>query len=222
MVQVPLPLVNKQPARIPPLENGDRLSRDEFERRYAEWPDSRAELIEGIVYMAAALRFRSHGKPHSQLNGWLWAYQMLMPGTELADAPSVRLDSGNEPQPDLVLIWDADRGGQTRISTDDYIEGAPEFIAEISASTVSIDLGSKKTAYERNGVQEYLVWRVLDQEIDWFWLENDRYSLLQADDDGITRSRIFPGLWLDRSVLLRGEMNRVLDVVRQGVAEIQK
>ena len=222
MVQVSLPLLKTQPVRTLPLENGDRLSRDEFEKRYAEGPDSRAELIEGIVYMAAALRFRSHGKPHSQLNGWLLVYQALMPGTELGDAPSVRLDLGNEPQPDLVLIWDTDRGGQTRISVDDYIEGAPEFIAEISASTVSIDLGAKKTAYERNGVQEYLVWRVLDQEIDWFWLEDDRYSLLQADSDGITRSRIFPGLWLDRSALLRGEMNRVLEVVRQGVAEIQK
>ncbi|MCY7408535.1 MAG: Uma2 family endonuclease [Alkalinema sp. CAN_BIN05] len=222
MVQVSSPLVKTQLVRIPPLENGDRLSRDEFEKRYAEWPDSRAELIEGIVYMAAALRFRSHGKPHSQLNGWLLVYQALMPGTELGDAPSVRLDLGNEPQPDLVLIWDADRGGQTRITEDDYIEGAPEFIAEISASTVSIDLGAKKIAYERNGVQEYLVWRVLDQEIDWFWLEDDRYSLLQADSDGITRSRIFPGLWLDRSALLRGEMNRVLEVVRKGVAEIQK
>ena len=222
MVQVSLPLLKTQPVRTLPLENGDRLSRDEFEKRYAEGPDSRAELIEGIVYMAAALRFRSHGKPHSQLNGWLLVYQALMPGTELGDAPSVRLDLGNEPQPDLVLIWDTDRGGQTRISVDDYIEGAPEFIAEISASTVSIDLGAKKTAYERNGVQEYLVWRVLDQEIDWFCLEDDRYSLLQADSDGITRSRIFPGLWLDRSALLRGEMNRVLEVVRQGVAEIQK
>ncbi len=99
---------------------------------------------------------------------------------------------------------------------------APEFIAEISASTVSIDLGAKKTAYERNGVQEHLVWQVLDQEIDGFWLENDRYSLLQANGDGITRSRIFPGLWLDRSALLRDEMNRVLDIVRQGVAEVQK
>ena len=174
------------------------------------------------VDMAAALRFKIRSKPYSQLNCWLLVYHVLMPGTELGDTPSDRLDSNNEPQSDLVLIWDADRGGQTRISIDDYIEGAPEFIAEISASTVSIDLGSKKTAYERNGVKEYLVWRVLDQEIDWFWLENDRYSLLQPDDDGITRSRIFPGLWLDRSALIRGEMNRVLDVVRQGVAETQK
>lgn len=47
---------------LPPLENGDRLNRSEFERRYHAMPHvKKAELIEGVVYMAAALRFRSHG-----------------------------------------------------------------------------------------------------------------------------------------------------------------
>lgn len=55
---------------IPPLENGDRLNRYEFERRYDAMPNLRkAELIEGIVYMPAALRFKSHSQPHSRMSG---------------------------------------------------------------------------------------------------------------------------------------------------------
>jgi Putative restriction endonuclease len=204
---------------IPPLENGDRLSRDEFERRYAAMPeDCKAELIEGIVYMSAALRFRSHGKPHSHLNVWLATYQIFTPGVEIADAPTVRLNADNEPQPDIVLFIDPQMGGQSRLSQDDYIEGAPELLAEISASTVSIDLGSKKTAYQRNGVQEYIVWRVLDQAVDWFYLDNGKYVDLCPDADGIIRSRQFPGLWLDRSALLNGDMPQVLTVLQLGLA----
>lgn len=205
---------------IAPLENGDRLSRAEFERRYAAMPETcKAELIEGIVCMsAAALRFKSHGQPHSFLNAWLATYQVFTDFTMVADAPTVRLDSINEPQPDLALVIDASYGGQTQLSEDDYLEGAPELLAEIAASTVSIDLGSKKTSYERNGVKEYLVWRVLDRQIDWFCLQNGKYVDLLADDDGITRSEVFPGLWLDRSALIQGDMKQVLAILQTGIA----
>ena len=214
MVQTPPRRISRS---IPLLENGDRLSRDEFERRYNAMPETcRAELIEGMVYMAAALRFKSHGLPHSHLNSWITNYTAYTPGTLVADAPSVRLNNDNEPQPDIILILDPELGGQTRITEDDYIEGAPELIAEISASTVSIDLGAKKEAYERNGVQEYLVWRVLDQELDWFVLQSGQYGLLNPDADGITRSRIFPGLWLDASALLNGNLQQVLATLMQG------
>jgi hypothetical protein len=219
MVQTP-PLRQSDPGlAIPILENGDRLSRSEFERRYATMPtDCKAQLIEGIVYMSAALRFRSHGRPHSLLNGWLFSYQVLTPGLEIADAVTVRLDEANEPQPDIALFVPSAYGGQTRISDDDYLEGAPELLAEISASTVSIDLGAKKTAYQRNGVQEYIVWRVLDQALDWFYLEAGRYVELRPDDDGILRSRRFPGLWLDRPALLNDQMPQVMAVLQQGLA----
>lgn len=205
---------------IPPLENGDRLSRHEFERRYHAMPHIRkAELIEGIVFMpAAALRFYSHGRPHNDLNVWLGMYRILTPGTDIADTPTVQLDDENEPQPDVVLLIQPQCGGQVIFTDDDYIQGAPELIAEVAASTVSIDLGAKKTAYQRNGVPEYIVWRVLDQQVDWFYLENGQYVDLLADEDGITRSHIFPGLWLDKTALLSGNMQQVLAVLQSGIA----
>ncbi len=57
---------------IPPLEPGDRLTRAEFERRYDAMPQlTKAELVEGLVYMPSPVRFRRHGRPHAQLVGWL-------------------------------------------------------------------------------------------------------------------------------------------------------
>ncbi len=104
------------PFTVPPLENGDRLSRDEFERRYeAVSEDCRAELIEGIVYMAAALRLKSHGRPHAWLMTWLGTYEAATVGTIVGDAVTVRLDSENEPQPDLALLIDPLCGGQCRL-----------------------------------------------------------------------------------------------------------
>lgn len=216
MVKVPLKPIS--PA-VPPLASGDRLNRYEFERRYAlTGEDQKAELIEGIVYMAAALRFRSHGKPHGYLTGWLWTYMVATPGTELAVEPTIRLDLDNEPQPDAVLLISEEAGGATSLSEDDYLEGAPELAVEIAASSVAIDLGDKLRAYRRNGIQEYLVWRVFEGAIDWFSLQEGEYVPIPVDEDGIVRSRVFPGLWLAVEAMLVGEMTTVLAIVNQGAA----
>lgn len=200
---------------IPPLENGDRLTRHEFERRYAAMPNlKKAELIEGVVYVPAALRFASHAEPHSRIMTWMGVYQAFSPGVRIGDNPTVRLDLDNAPQPDAVLMLD---DGQAKISSDDYIEGAPELVVEIAASSAAYDLYDKKRAYRRNGIQEYLVWRVYDREFDWFRLEAEEYIKLESDDLSIIRSRVFPGLWLAVDSLLSGEMERVLEVLQQGL-----
>lgn len=164
--------------------------------------------------MPAALRFRNHAEPHSHIMAWLVIYQVFTPGVKVGDNPTVRLDLDNEPQPDAVLMIE---GGQAGISVDDYIEGAPELVVEIAASSVAYDLYDKKRAYRRNGVKEYLVWRVQDNEFDWFCLENGEYIKLEANEEGIIRSKVFPGLWLAVNSLLSGEMEKVLAVGQQGL-----
>lgn len=204
--------------RIPPLESGDRLTRHEFERRYTAMPHTKkAELIEGVVYVASPLRFRSHGQPHIQLITWLGTYQVFTPGVESGDNSTVRLDLDNEPQPDVVLLIDERLGGQARISEDDYIEGAPELVAEVAASSASNDLHDKKRAYRRNGVKEYIVWQVLENKLDWFSLQNGEYIPIEPDADGIIRSNVFPGLWLAVQDLLAQDMKQVLAVLQQGL-----
>ena len=204
----------------PRLENGERLTRAEFERRYAARPDlKKAELVEGIVRVPSPARSRSHARPHAAVVGWLFAYAASTPGVQLDDNPTVRFDLDNEPQPDAALLIEPDRGGQARVSEDDYIEGAPELVAEVAASSASYDLHDKLHVYRRNGVREYLVWRTLDRRFDWFELVEGVYRPREPDATGLLRSRVFPGLWLARDALLRGELRAVLEAQQRGLED---
>ncbi|QDZ38854.1 Uma2 family endonuclease [Euhalothece natronophila Z-M001] len=206
----------------PPLESGDHLTRDQFERRYHAMPHlKKAELIEGVVYVPSPLRFEPHAEPHGDLMTWLGTYKAMTPGTRLGDNPTVRLDLDNEPQPDAVLLIEETAGGQSRLDEDGYIEGAPELVVEVAASSSANDLYEKKKVYRRNGVREYLVWQVLDQKLNWFVLTDGDYRSLEPDRAGIIRSEVFPGLWLAVASLLNGDMARVLAVLKEGLNSSQ-
>ncbi len=203
---------------IPPLQNGDRLTRAEFERRYDAMPHlKKAELIEGIVYMPTPVSFEDHGGPHFDLIGWLALYRAATPGIRGGDNASLWLDLDNMPQPDAFLIILPSHGGQARISTDGYIEGAPEVVGEVAASSASYDLHDKLKVYRRNGVREYVVWRVFDRVIDWFVLREGSYDRLALTSAGLYQSEILPGLWLDPAALIAGDMLGVSRVVQQGL-----
>jgi hypothetical protein len=215
---IPLPPSADIPP-VPPLRHGDRLTREEFERRYAAMPHlNKAELINGVVYMPSPVRYLQHGQPHSHLNTWLGNYEAATPGVGSANNATARLDMGSEPQPDLMLLINPACGGQVRISADDYIERGAELVAEISASSVALDLGERLRAYQQNQVREYVVWRVLDRQIDWFVLRDGQYQPLAPDTEGVFRSEVFPGLWLDAPALLRGDLAAVLASVQRGTA----
>jgi Uma2 family endonuclease len=205
-------------SHLPPLESGDRLTRTEFERRYHAMPHvKKAELIEGVVYVPSPLRFEPHARPHGHLITWLGVYEAHTSGVKMGDNPTVRLDLDNEPQPDAVLLIDEAVGGRSHLSEDGYIEGAPELVAEVAASSAAYDLYDKKTAYRRNGVQEYIVWQVFDQKLDWFVLREGEYQLQTVDDRGVLRSEVFPGLWLAVEALLSHQMAQVLEVLQAGL-----
>ena len=204
-------------SKILPLENSDRLSRVEFERRYQAMPEhQKAELIEGRVYIASPVRI-IHGQPHAYIMGWLAVYHAATPGTQFADNTTVRLDADNEPQPDALLRIE---DGQSQIDVDDYIQGAPELIVKIAASTASYDL-EKLKVYRRNGVQEYLVWQVSDRIFDWFRLRDGEYIKLQPNKQNIIKSEVFPGLWLGIDYLLNYELAEVIKTVQQGLNTIE-
>lgn len=200
-----------------PLENGDRLTRPEFEKRYHAMPElKKAELIEGVVYMSSAVRARNHAEPHGLIITWLGVYRSVTPSVWMGDNATVQLDLDNEPQPDALLRIDENLGGQSRITQDDYIEGAPELIVEIAASSASYDLYDKLRVYRRNGVQEYLVWQIYNNRFDWFRLRDGEYFTLEPDENGVIKSEIFPGLWLAVSALLQGNLAEVLSVLQSG------
>lgn len=207
---------------VPPLEPGDRLTRAEFERRYEAMPYvKKAELIEGVVHMPSPTRLRRHGRPHGHMTTWVGVYEAATPGVLMGDNTTARLDLANEPQPDVLLLIDPAKGGQARINADDYVLGAPELVAEVASSTVSIDMNVKKEVYRRNAVREYLVWRVRQGAVDWFTLRDEAFAQLPADAAGVVRSAAFPGLWLDVPALLRGELSAVLACLQQGLASAE-
>jgi Uma2 family endonuclease len=205
--------------QIPLLQNGDRLTAAEFERRYSAMPGvNKAELIEGVVYMPSPVSHEEHGNPHLCLGTWMGTYMAFTPGVDGGDNSTLRLDIDNRPQPDAFLRLLPSHGGQSQTSADGYVVGAPELTAEVSASSVSYDLHDKLNAYRRNGVREYVVWRVLDGEVDWFVLRDGRYQRLAQTAAGLYQSEIFPGLWLDAAALVRNDLARVLQVLQEGLA----
>jgi Putative restriction endonuclease len=204
--------------RIPPLQNGDRLTAEEFERRYDAMPDlKKAELINGVVYMPPPVTFDDHGGPHFDLIGWLYLYRMATPGVRGGDNATLRLPLANRPQPDAFLFIEPGHGGQARIENR-YLVGGPELIAEVAATSANYDLGEKLALYRSSQVREYVVWRVFDQEIDWFVLRGSQYERLAVSPDGVFRSEVLPGLWLDPGALMRGDMARLGQVAQQGIA----
>jgi len=203
--------------KIPPLENGERLTRPEFERRYEAMPHlKKAELIEGVVYMPSPVRHEGHGRQHYELSGWLMVYSASTPGVEGSDNATVRLDLDNEPQPDLLLRLTS--SGQSQVEADGFIDGAPELVAEVASSSTAYDLHQKLEVYRRHGAREYIVWRTRDNAVDWFILRDGRYDRLSPDAEGVYKSEAFPGLWLDTAALTRGDLATVLKVLGDGLS----
>lgn len=199
------------PGQLPRLENGDRLKRPEFHRRYQAMPEvKKAELIEGTVYMPSPVRVKAHSRPHQMINTWLGTYWARTPGTDCGDNASIFLDLDNEPQPDAYLRLTEAAGGKSRETRSDYLEGPPELIVEIAGSSASYDLHPKKAVYARSGVQEYVVWRTEEGALDWWELVEGEYTPLPKDAVGRIQSRVFPGLILDVPALLAGDLRKVL------------
>lgn len=207
------------PTAVPPMHNGDRLTRAEFERIYRAHPEiKKAELIEGTVYMPSPTRYREHGNSLFHTISWLGMYSAATPGVEGSDNATLRLDFENEPQPDALLRLPPYLGGNSRIAADGYLEGAPELVVEVAASNASYDLNQKKRAYARNGVPEYIVLLAYEQRVVWFILREGVYQEQQPRENGVLKSEVFPGLWLLPDTLLRGEMSQVLQILQRGLA----
>jgi Uma2 family endonuclease len=204
---------------VPPLNDGDHLSRTEFERRYQAHPEiKKAELVEGIVYLQTAVHFEQHGRPHSDVVAWLGVYCAATPSVLGGDNATVRLDFENEVQPDALLRLEPEHGGHSHVTEDDYWEGPPELIVEIAASSAAYDLHDKRRVYGRAGVQEYLAVQMYEQWVDWFVLREGVYETLTSDEDGVLRSEVFPGLWLQPAALWSSDLAGMLAVLQEGLA----
>lgn len=204
---------------IIPLHGGDHLDRETFHARYAAMPPGiKAELIGGVVYMPSPV-LREHAGPTFKLALWLGTYEAATPGTQGFDNATVILSGASEPQPDLCLLVRPEYGGQTHVTEEGYIGGGPEFAVEVALSSASYDLHSKRVVYAQAGVREYLIFLPHSGRI--FWLVNrgrGDFERLQPGEDGLYRSEVFPGLWLDPEALLRMDSAAILETLNRGLA----
>jgi Uma2 family endonuclease len=201
---------------VPPLVEGDRMKQPEFHRRYEAYPEGvKFELIAGIVYMASPLRW-PHGNYDMKLGLVLELYASGTPGVEGAHNATTILSAESEPQPDSALRLLPEWGGQSRLDAGRYVQGAPEWLAEIAYSSRDIDLREKRDDYQQAGVVEYVVLCIEEQELHWFHFPSGRP--IKPNRAGIYRSRVFPGLWVDGRALLARDSPRLIAVVQQGLA----
>ncbi len=203
--------------QVPPLEAGDHLDQPTFLERYeAMPPGTRAELVGGIVYMSPPPVGDGHSAPHGNVVFWLHCYKRFTPGGLPSNDGTAILGDDSQPQPDAALRVGV--GGQTRLGAAGYIIGCPEFVCEVANSTEAYDLHAKRRDYELYGAQEYLAVVVRTPRVVWFAREGNRQIEVKEDADGILRSRAFPGLWLDPTALLSGDLDRLVSVLEQGLA----
>lgn len=194
---------------------GDRLSREEFLHLWEQMPGLKfAELIDGVVYMPSPLSIE-HGSHDNQAQLWI-GYYAARSGICQALTNSTFLMLESAPQPDAALRLLPEFGGRTTVP-DKLGSGAPELIIEVCQSSRSYDLGPKLSLYQRAGVDECVALLIKEKRVEWRVLDQGSYRLLQPDDAGVFRSRIFPGLWLDESALWENDSRRLLAVLDNGL-----
>lgn len=197
------------------LHSGDHMSREEFHRLYEQMPeDFKAELIGGVVYVASPMRL-PHGKWHLQMASLVGAYEAHTPGVEAGDNATLILAEDCEPQPDLFLRILPEFGGQSSTTEDEYLQGAPELVAEIAHASRAIDLHAKRDDYARYGVLEYLVLNLHDRRLHWFDLAANREL---SSDDGVFRMQTMPGLWIHADAVFAKDYQTMMATLEDGLA----
>ena len=201
--------------RVAPLAPGDKLTRAEFLRLWESHPEIKcAELMGGIVYMPSPVS-AEHNDMDGNLGIWLGTYRVATPGAASGHNGMLFMQD-DAPQADLNLRILPEYGGGSWIEGG-YFHGVPELLVEICRSSAAYDLHVKYDLYQAARVPEYLAVLLYEREIRWHVLEGDVYRQLPPDADGLWRSRIFPGLWLDGQALLAGDMPRVLNRLHEGL-----
>jgi Uma2 family endonuclease len=174
-----------------------------------------AELIDGVVHMPSPVS-TIHGDHHVNLGAWLVNYVSHTPGIR-AGMEGTWLIEKDALQPDITLRILPEYGGRST-QQKGLSSGAPELIVEVSLSSAPLDLGPKARLYERAGVAEYITALVGQERIVWRELVDGRYREIAPGADGLLRSRVFPGLWLDADALWKYDARRLLNSVERGVA----
>ena len=192
--------------RIPPLNQGDQLSHSEFERRRGLHPEiKKAELINGLVFLEMTVG-PAHADVHKMVMTLLGVYEARHPETQALDNATVVLGD-DEVQPDALL---SRREGGRAVLGDQNIQGPPELVIEVAASSSAYEANLKRLLYEGAGVEEYAVLQIFEQQVDWWVARGDRFQRVLPDSAGVFSSTLFDGLRLNATAIWAGDMAAVL------------
>jgi Uma2 family endonuclease len=206
-----------EPKTLPPLVASQRLDRATFHERYeAMPPETRAELVGGVVYMPSPLG-NDHGERDQDISYWLGHYKWRTRGVRATLNATTQFGDYGEPQPDLQLRIPEELGGQSRVGGG-FVVGPPELVVEVSRASRKYDLGPKKVDYERAGVAEYLFVGLDPEEIRWYVRRDGRFAEMPPGDDGVFRSVVFPGLWLDSRAFFAEDTDALMATLERGLA----
>jgi len=161
--------------------------------------------------------FEPHGGGDSNLGTWVGVYRRFTPGLKNLTNVSTILCGDSEVQPDQQLRILERFGGRARVE-EGYVVGPPELVIEVGDSSRSKDLGPKKATYEKAGVPEYLFVGIEPEQVRWFVLRDGKYQEMTPGEDGIYRSEVFPGLWLDPKALFEDDLDGLLAALERGLA----
>lgn len=185
------------------------MKADEFLRRWEGMPNlKKVELINGVVHMPPMLS-EEHGDQDNLFGTWIGIYSLSTPGTRSSTNRSYQLNDDNAPQPDQSLRI------LPKLSEN---LGVPELVLETALSSLKFDLGDKLKLYEEAGVQEYIVADIARDKLHWFRLQEGKFQPLEPGEDGIYRSVVFPGLWLDAVAVFQYDRKRFQEVTHAGLA----
>jgi Uma2 family endonuclease len=200
----------------PGLVTGERMNVGEFLRRWEELPYLKnAGLIDGVVYVGLPVTLE-HGSLSSLIICWLAQYAYATPGCK-GGSNSTWLMLDSSPQPEAYLRILPSHGGQSR-DEKRYCAGGPELAVEICVTSTEVDFGPKLRLYQRAGVREYITIEIFGKRMVWRKLENAVYVAQQIPPDGILRSQVFPGLWLDVAAFWDDDGAKMLAALNAGLS----
>lgn len=207
------------------LHNGDNMTQKTFHSLYEQMPDDfKAELLGGTVFVCEPAGFE-HGAHDLRLGTLFDTYAGNTTGVSAAANVTIILGPKDEVQPDVCMFVLPYFGGKSveflkgkenaRGEKKTYLKGAPQLVAEVAHNSVSIDLHLKRKRYRRAGVLEYIVLCLEPFKVHWLDLQND--EPLPKDPDGIFRSKVFPGFWLNNDGLLNRDFKAVMSTLTDGL-----
>ncbi len=145
------------------------------------------EVIDNVLYMSPAPKYT-----HQRLLGLLFRkISDHIEKTDMGEAFISPIDVYFEElfsavQPDLIFVSKANMG---IMNEDGYFYGPPDLIVEVLSANKKRDTVTKKSLYERAGVEEYLIADPANRKVLRYLLNNSKYDLVN-EDEGIFKSKL--------------------------------